>query len=463
MPSRTGSRARRSAPLPDLQRSARRAGGRRRGVPGRCRSAPTSPRRCTARLDLYRVLVPRIERLAAPELRRAPARRSGRDDPRSAVGRSPGDAGGDRALRGLCRMEPAAQHPAVVQPTVGGSGASSRFGRPRAAGARERTEHGGQRRSREDVRAARAHRHRPAHESGDARRVGTRPAGGDRRGARRGHVLSAARRERDGGRRASGAAVPGEPDPGRSPQRLPDREHPARASHRVARVVAARLRPPRRHRRRREGPGVGGDGRIQRQAPADRVRGHAGVLCAHRGARPGGRGARGARVGADARSGGGGAAGARRGNAARGPASARGSRARGIRARGRPGGRDRRPDGAGGEHGRAPDDTDPRDRRVAAAAPAGCRGIGGRRRRPGSGAATGPARPAGDAPREGGGGTRRARRLLSQGRRPCRHRPQHRADEHPGRSVRHASTRSSGTPGSASSGRCSRASSAATG
>jgi outer membrane protein TolC len=114
---------------------------------------------------------------------------------------------------------------------------------------------------------------------------------------------------------AAHLALPFPPNliPGGLPNGLPDREHPARASHRVARVVAARLRPPQRHRRRCEGAGDGGDGGIQRQAPADRNHGHAGVLCAHRGARQGGRGARGARVSADAGHGGGGAAGTRRG------------------------------------------------------------------------------------------------------------------------------------------------------
>ena len=228
-------------PLPDLQAPLADLAGVVESFLGHVQT-PDVAAQARGRLDLYRVLVPRIEALSAASFRGAPAPWS-----RTMIRarRWVAAAAAHRAVRGLRCVEPDAQHPAVTQPTVGVTGPSSRFGRPRAARARERTEHGSQRRSREDLRAPRAHRHCPANESGDARGVGTGAAGGDRRGARRGHVLSPARRDRDGGRRPSGTAIPAEPVPGGPPQRLPDREHPARAPHRVARVVAARLRPPR--------------------------------------------------------------------------------------------------------------------------------------------------------------------------------------------------------------------------
>ena len=322
------------SPLAGPPASADRASGCRRGVPGRSRSIPPSPSSYTLGSIC---IAPSCAGSSGWRRRITPGTGTTErtDDPRSAVCRSPGDAGGDRAPRGLCRMEPAAQHPAVVQPTVGVSGASSRFGdlvqRERAsepsAGVSVDPEKTYELPELIDIAQRTNPETRVAWERARQAAIAVGLAEGTY------YPLLAVS--------ATGAAArlalpfPANLIPGGLPNGyltantqlvLPIASLEwwlldfGRRSATVDTVKALALEAT-----------VGFNGKHQQIVFAVTR----GVLCARPRCAAGGRGAGSARVGADARNGGGGAANARRGNAARGPASARGGRARGIRARGR--------------------------------------------------------------------------------------------------------------------------------
>ena len=186
---RGGSRPAR--PARAARRSRRRHQGRR--VPRI--ASPEVAAQVEARLALYRELVPRIERLGVAELGTSDTAREHHPPawPRAGCSRWRCSAGCAAQSRSTARRRPRVDpgRPRIwraTRPTLAESE------RARETGCRVH-------RCAKDLRVERADRHCAAHQSGDAGRLGTCPAGGDRRWPGGGHVLSPSRSSGD--RRAS--------------------------------------------------------------------------------------------------------------------------------------------------------------------------------------------------------------------------------------------------------------------
>ena len=279
------------------------------------------------------------------------------------------------------------------------------------------------------LRARRADRYRPENQSRDPRRLGARAGGGARRGDRGKRVRAHAFRQ---GHRGLPAVLVTASQDRPDPRGLLCCRHAVLPARTHVEVAALRLRGQAGN--RRSDPRASGryEFRLQRDAPEDRLRCHAGLLCPERRGGTGrGRACR-ARAGANA---------AGRCRGAPGPRSryAPGSTAGpgadgpiGLRAAGGTRRRDRRAHGAPRSDGRAPDDAaahrEPRwpqatrrtrehrrkagrDRARATPGPAGARGGGARAR------GRGPQGPVG---------------VLSPDRSRRRPRPEHRPPAHPG-------------------------------